>query len=236
VLPYEHILTWDYETFGTSVERTGAELAAALRQRCGLGRDDGLTLHVYAHSMGTLVSRSLVECAGGHDFVDRMVLAGPPNRGTTLASMSRGMTYLLAALLNGLGELPVAGAASWALKQLYEHGHGWEDLETDSELTRRINELETPNNVRYLVLAGDNTRNQCQGARLARLAHKLLDRGLDTVFGERENDAVVPMSSMLGLRNGSYPLLESRVLPCDHFTYFALPEGRAAIREWVPRA
>src|SRR5215210_5997151 len=100
----------------------------ALRQQGGLGPGSEMTVHVFAHSMGALVARWLAEIAGGDELVDRMILVGPPNRGSTLASMSRGGAYLLAAILNGLSPVPLAGAAGWALKELFEQAHGWRDL------------------------------------------------------------------------------------------------------------
>jgi hypothetical protein len=233
VLPYEHALTWDYETFGTRVELNGADFATALRQQCGCGANDDLTMHVYAHGMGSLVSRCLVELAGGHEFVDCLVLAGPPNRGTTLATLSRGFTYLLSALINNVGAIPLAGAVDWLLKELYEQGQGWQDLAVDSDLTKRLNALDAPSDKPYLVLAGVNTLNQTQGRRLNRLAQKMLDRTLDAIFGEPENDAVIGMSSLKGVRNGAYPALTVKTLPCDHFSYFATAEGQLAIREWM---
>jgi pimeloyl-ACP methyl ester carboxylesterase len=232
VLPYEHFLAWDYETFGTSVQEQGQDLATALRQQCGFASGGGMKVHVFAHSMGALVSRWVAEVTRGDDFIERMILIGPPNRGSALASMARSGAYLIAAVVNGLAPLPLIGAAGWALEKLYEEGHGWRDLETDSELTKRLNGLAGPSTVPYLILAG-NIPAEEKGARLTRLARKLLDTTLDGLFGEGEHDGVVPMSSLRGLRGGTYPFLSTTVLPCDHFSYFDIPEGRDAVRRWV---
>lgn len=233
VLPYEHALAWDYETFGASVETNGADLAIALRQQCGCGPNDGLTVHVYAHSMGSLVVRCLVELFGGHEFVDRLILAGPPNRGTTLATLSRSSFYLLSALTNNIAAIPLAGAADWLVKELYEQGVGWRDLAVDSDITKRLNALDAPLHVPYLVLAGTNALNQAQGSRLNRLAQKTLDQSLDLIFGETENDAMIGMSSLKGVRHGAYPALTVKSLPCDHFSYFSTAEGQAVVRQWM---
>jgi pimeloyl-ACP methyl ester carboxylesterase len=233
VLPYEHALAWDYESFGASVETNGTDLATALRQQCGCGPNDGLIVHVYAHSVGSLVARCLVELSNGHEFVDRLILAGPPNRGTTLATLSRGFFYLLSALMNNIAAVPFAGAADWLVKQLYEQGVGWQDLAVDSDITKRLNTLETPSRVPYLVLAGTNALNQAQGDRLNRLAQKMLDRTLDLIFGETENDAVIGMSSLKAVRHGAYSALTVKSLSCDHFSYFATAESQAAIQQWM---
>lgn len=229
---YSHLLTYDYETFGTTIEQNGETLALALRQQCDFHAEDGITVHVFAHSMGTLVTRCMVELFGGHEIVDRVVLAGPPNNGTTLASISRGFTYLLTAMLNGIANLPLAGFVPWLVGEFYAQGVGWEDLKTDSTIVRRLNGLQTPDQVPYLVLAGNNEGSQAQGDRLNRLAQKLFDRSLDDIFGEPEHDLVIGMSSMRGLRNGAYPHEKVEILPCNHFGYFATAEAQAAMREW----
>lgn len=229
---YTHLLTYDYETFNTGIEQNGETLALALRQRCGFHADDGITLHVFAHSMGTLVTRCMVELFDGHQWIDRVVLAGPPNNGTALASLSRGFTYLLTAMLNGLSNIPLVGAVPWLVQEFYDQGIGWEDLKTDSTIVRRLNGLQAPDEVPYLVLAGNNEGNPAQGNRLTRLAHKLFDRSLDSIFGEPEHDTVIGMSSMKSLRGGAYPKATLKTLPCNHFGYFATPEAQAAIREW----
>jgi hypothetical protein len=85
------------------------------------------------------------------------------------------------------------------------------------------------------VLAGTNVLNQTQGARLNRLAHKMLDRTLDAVFGEKEHDAVVGMTSMVSVRNGTYPVLKVMKIDCDHFSYFVSQASQTAIQEWIPK-
>jgi pimeloyl-ACP methyl ester carboxylesterase len=137
--PYDHLLTWDYETFGTSIVSNGEQLMLQLRDRCGLGQNDNITLHVYAHSMGALVSRCMIELSGGNQFVDRLLLAGPPNLGTTLATVTRGFIYLVSAQLNNISLIPLIGTTNWALKQLFELSPGLADLAVASPLVQRVN-------------------------------------------------------------------------------------------------
>jgi len=68
--------------------------------------------------------------------------------------------------------------------------------------------------------------------RLNRIASKVLGSGLDAFFGE-QNDMVVGLSSMRGLRGGVYPILKVGMLHCDHFHYFVVPEGQEAIKGWA---
>ena len=55
-IAYDHLLTFDYETFGTGVRKNAQILATELR-RLNFGADDERSLDVFAHSMGTLVIR-----------------------------------------------------------------------------------------------------------------------------------------------------------------------------------
>lgn len=230
VCTYDHLLTWDYETFGTGIQNSGEQLALALKQQCGFGPDDQITVDIYAHSMGALVARCAIELYDAHAFIDRLVLAGPPNRGSTLATTGRGLIFLITTLLNYAPLVPIFGAANWTLRQLYEQGVGVADLAVDSPILRRLNALTEPSNVPYLVLAGENLPDVEERSRLDRLAHKVLDKGLDTLFGE-QNDIAVGLSSLRDVRGGSYPKLKMQVMPCDHFQYYSFPQGQQAIKE-----
>ncbi|NMF63354.1 caspase family protein [Brasilonema octagenarum] len=232
VLPYKHLLTWDYETFGTSVEENGAKLALALQQQCGFSPDDQITVHVYAHSMGCLVSRCMIELSGGHEFVDKLVMAGPPNNGSTLATLGRGIVYLLTVFANRASVIPPLGAFNWLPEQLYQEGVGSIDLTVNSAILNKLNALKEPSNVPYLVLAGENQLSEAESKRLNRLAQKVLDRTLDNLFGE-QNDIAVGLSSMRGVRGKAYPKLTIQVLDCNHFEYFQIAQGREAVKRWV---
>ncbi|MFB2894652.1 caspase family protein [Aerosakkonemataceae cyanobacterium BLCC-F50] len=232
VLPYDHLLTWDYETFGSSVEENGKQLAQDLQQKCGFGSDDQITVHIYAHSMGCLVSRCAIELSGGHEFVDKLVMAGPPNKGSTLATLGRGIVYLFTVLINRASVIAPLGMFNYLLEQLYQQGIGATDLTVNSPILDRLNALKEPSNVPYLVLAGENQLSEEEHDRLNRLAQKLLDRTLDNLFGE-QNDIAVGLSSMRGVRGGAYSNLRVEVLDCDHFHYFQTLQGREAVKRWV---
>ncbi|WP_197283479.1 caspase family protein [Mycobacterium sp. Marseille-P9652] len=232
VARYDHFLTWDYESFGTGAEHSGEQLALALRRQCGFGPDDDITVDIYAHSLGTLVARCLIELSGGHAFIDRAVLAGPPNHGSTLATTGRMLAFLVTHLLNRASVIPLLGSLNWPLKYLYEQGVALADLAVDSPLTTKLNRLEAPSNVPYLVLAGKNLQNEAEPNRVKRLATKIFDKGLYELFGD-DNDIAIGLTSMLGLRDHAYPLLTAETLPCDHFQYYATPEGQQAIQRWA---
>jgi pimeloyl-ACP methyl ester carboxylesterase len=232
VLPYDHFLTWDYESFGTSIQEIGTQFALTLQQQCGFAENDGITVHIYAHSMGCLVARYMIELAEGYQFVDRLVMAGSPNQGTTLATLSRGAVYLATALINHFSAIPPVGVIDWALKELSEQGMGWGDLIVNSQVEQQLNALKKPSNIPYLALVGENVPDEQERNRLNRLARKVLHDTLENVFGE-PNDMVIGVSSMKGVRGGTYPLLSMNMLSCDHFHYYDIPQGLMAVKQWI---
>ncbi|MBK9712476.1 MAG: caspase family protein [Kouleothrix sp.] len=235
-LRYDHILTFDYETFNTGVSDNGQALANALRA-AGLGPDDGLSLDVFAHSMGTLVSRCMVELWGGDEFVDRLFMAGPPNQGTRLADGKGLITWLGTLLLNQAGPTPPTLLASWVWKRVSDDAVGVENLRPGSEIIAQLNSSSKPARVGYYVMAGRNEiPTEARGAwqRLCQQAQLGADVLLDFVFGD-QNDTVIGVKSMLGVRNGTYPkkLLKTKVLKCNHGGYFDAADGRAQLIEWL---
>lgn len=232
VLPYDHCITFDYESFGTGVAANGHELALALQQQCGFTPEDQITVHLYAHSMGCLVSRCAIELPDGATFIDKVVLAGPPNNGTTLATTGKGLAYIVSQALGHFVPGPVGTVLRKGLNQLSKQGAGIADLVVKSAITQQINELAKPDNVPYLSLAGLNSPDPTQQARMQRLAHKMLDVSLDTLFGE-QNDGVIGRSSMRSVRNGSYPHLTITEAPCDHFGYYADSVAQQAIQKFI---
>lgn len=230
---YTRFLTWDYESFGTGVETSGAALATALRQKCGLAPGDGITLHLFAHGPGALVARCMTELSGGEAFTDGMILAGPPNLGTPIANISRAALYLLSGAISNLSSLPLAGMLAWPFKELYDQGEGWKDMTTSSEVLARLNGLQSPTTLPYLVLAGKNGPAGGEGARLNRLAMKILGKSASLLIGEKENDGMVGLKSMKGVRNGTWPHLKVIRTKNHHFGYFSPAGGAKNLAVWL---
>ncbi len=228
---YDHLLTWDYETLGTGIDKNGKELAFAL-ERAGLNANDTLTVHVYSHSMGTLVTRCMIELHGGDAYVDQVVLAGPPNKGTSLANESRGLLFIVTEALNMASPGVVIQAGNWIGQQFHAHSQGWQDLMTTSVLVDTLRSAPQPARAKYLVLAGTNSASTERASRLQRIWRKTLDKTTDALLGEPQNDMVIGLSSMSDVRGrGSTAKVETST--CDHFSYYADEQCIALIRGWV---
>ncbi len=235
-LGYDHYLTFDYETFNTHIKDNGETLARALTA-AGFGPEDERQLDIIAHSMGTQVIRSLVEQHGGDAFVDRCVLAGPPNQGTRLAEAKRLVPWLGTLLLNQAGPTPPTVIASWALKKVADDAKGGGDLRPGSEFYQALNGATTEATVPYYILAGRHdlaTEFRSVWERLTKTLVGAADAGLDMLFGD-QHDMVIPVASMLKVRDGTYPvdLLATQVLPCNHFQYFSDDQSLAALLGWL---
>lgn len=232
---YDHVLTYDYETMGTPIADNGKDLAEQL-QGAGFGPEDGVTLDVFAHSMGTQVARSMAELYGGHAFVDRLFLAGPPNEGTSLAGLKRPAIWILSLLLNQAGPTPPSALAIWALKKVGDRLPGIDDLRPGSELYARLNAPGAQRAGLYHVLIGDNSDRPAARSAWERAAGRLssvADRALDRFF-QSPNDLVISVTSAESLsRLLPDERLKRRVVPCDHFGYFVTGAAQEQLLDWL---
>jgi hypothetical protein len=235
-IDYDHILAFDYESFNTHIRDNGKKLADLLRA-AGFGPSDGWSLDVFAHSMGTLVTRSMVELEGGDQFVERVFLAGAPNFGTALARLKPFITWLLTLAINKAGPTPPALLASWVVKRVSNDAIGPMDLHPDSsQVIKDLKAVASQGRVPYFILAGSNVipiNDKSAWDRLTTTIFRGFDLALD-VFFKDQNDTVIGLKSMLGLRD-DYPqaLLKDKVLPCDHHSYFNTSESLAQLRAWL---
>jgi len=234
---YDHVLTFDYESLATGINENASALANALRE-IELDRRPRLQVDLFAHSMGTLVTRCMIELWGGDAFVNRAFLAGPPNEGTRLADIKKLIPWLATLALNGVGSWTPAAIAQWALGKIEADAVGVEDLRPSSPLLANLNRSTKETLVNYFVLAGNNPllpqHNESVLQRLKRNVLQGVDLALDTIF-EDQNDMVINVKSMLTVRNGTYPphLIESREVPCNHFSYFSEPTSRDQLLRWL---
>jgi len=231
---YDLVLTFDYETFNTGMGENGAILAQALAA-LGFGPDDGVHLDIFCHSMGALVARALVELAGGHQYVDRVFLAGAPNAGTRLAEAKKLIFWAGTSLLNQAGLAPPALIANWFLKKALDSAVSVGDLMPGSRFYQKMNSRTDPQNVAYFVQIGTNKALD-GGVDWNRLftktgLEKVFDKGLDALLGP--NDLLVGVDSARAVRNGHWPGLQVAELAGHHFQYFWTDESVETIRAWM---
>ena len=233
---YDRVLTFDYESVGTGVWENAERLGKALRSVLD-GR--GVQVDMFAHSMGTAISRLAIEREGGAPYVRRLFLAATPNEGTLLAKAKDAATLLATILINRSVPQPQAFLLGWALGRLAETLQGIESLEPDSEVVAQLLQPVDNPRIPYFVMAGNAVPEELSERRrlerLYRVAAHAVDTLLDHFFAD-QHDLILNMRSMCALGNrGLYPaaLLDQRTLTCDHFHYFADADALAIWRDWL---
>ena len=232
---YDLVLAFDYESLNTPIEETAKILKNQLAA-VGLTPNHGKTLHIVAHSMGGLVSRSFIEQRNGNEVVSHLIMVGTPNGGspwatvhdlaTTLLSFGLNFSYvpLVPSLLKKLVE-----AMSVTLRAMHP---------TKSSF---FSELKTSVSSRcpYSIIAGSTALiNQAADAKhsLNALKNKL-HRAIEFPFGDEENDIAVAVSSIIDVpQDGSYTVNILDTIACDHLSYFRQAEGLNAIASAISQA
>ncbi|WP_071596787.1 caspase family protein [Neolewinella persica] len=232
---YGLVLTYDYENLNTELTKTAEDLQEQL-QKVGLKPGHGKTLHVYAHSMGGLVSRYFIEMLRGHEVVSHLVQFGTPNGGSPYGNVAQWITPLLT---YGLG----AGAAYHPLfKPLL--GLRWlapkllitlQQMKTGSIFLKDLTEKGDRRDVRYIVINGDirliPETGESDAAFLARVFGNFGWReAVDLVFFREPTDIAVSVNSQREI-----PLLTSVAPPvgCDHLSYFTNPASIAGLEGYL---
>lgn len=234
---YDHVLAFDYESLSTGVDENGRKLADALRA-LEVDVRPRVRVDMFAHSMGSLITRCMVEKWGGANFVNRCFFAGPPNQGTRLADAKIFVPWITSLALNSVGGWPPAIIAEWVLGKLEQDAIGIDDLRPSSTILTDLNHSTKAILVKYYILAGNNPLLPVvDEAILQRLMRKIaqgLDIALDAIFDD-QNDLVINVGSMLGLRNGHHPshLLQTREVPCNHFSYFDNDTAQETLLAWL---
>jgi hypothetical protein len=237
---YDLILTFDYENLNTEIQKTAQELKEKL-ENAGLGAGHGKTLHIFAHSMGGLVSRWMIEKEDGNQMVSRLFQFGTPNQGSPLSSVYEMTTVLLTYAVNGAAFLqPYLATLRIAGKWLDKLFVTLEQMSPSGKfLKEELNDSTDPG-VPYSIIAG-NTRlipvaaPEKQASLLKKVLSRFKQRGhydaLDLLLFKSPNDIAVTVESIKAIPGG-----ESRQYPpqtweaaCDHMAYFAAPAGLAVM-------
>ncbi|MGH2359433.1 MAG: esterase/lipase family protein [bacterium] len=224
---YDHVVTWDYETFTSPIRATMEDLAGQLGRAgvaAGIPR-----LDVIAHSMGTLISRSLIASDPPLGIMRRALLMGAPNAGTPIAEVGDRITELASALVN-VSYGPIS--ARTVIRFLWERiDDGMDDLQPDSPLVRWLGEHPDHQAVPLTLLAGS-----AAGDPLGTLFERVLHRGADLFYGG-PNDLVVPVKSMKSVSTPPYPSVTPVDVQCNHFDYLRPDRpGRPRVDAWVADA
>ena len=241
---YDLVLTFDYENLDTPIKENAKHLFEQL-QAAGFGADDGKTLDIAAHSMGGLVSRSMIEQWGGHQFVSHLLTIGTPHNGTPWARIEDLALVTLTAVINSMT------AVTWPLRAVSVLVNAVERFDTNldhmrvgSDFLTELNQSPDPH-IPYTAISGDTgliprATDALPGkpSRLQRMLKRLnlkrIQHQLATYvgfFGE-PNDLAVGVESARAMPANRDP--QPRILPTlpeDHMSFFRTTDGLKAIAD-----
>lgn len=241
---YDLILTFDYESINTTIERTARDFKQKLAE-VGLDLNRGKILDIVAHSMGGLVARWFIEYEGGNKVVKHLVMVGTPNAGSPWPTIQDWATAAIAIGLNGLAAVAWPVKALGALVSAVEKfDHPLDEMRQDSNFMESLASSTDPD-VQYTVIVGDTailpTAIQVQGdekaSRFERLwarikPQKWLYEVSDLAFFGRPNDIAVDVAGSQKLPTGWKTKVKAQApVACDHITYFSSVPGLQALAE-----
>jgi pimeloyl-ACP methyl ester carboxylesterase len=233
---YDLVMTFDYENLNTPIEELAQQLGQRLA-RVGLGPNHGKTLHIVAHSMGGLVSRSFIEQKGGHEVVQHLIMVGTPNGGSPWSTVQ---DWAFTALTLGLNGLAVSGFPIAAVGNLLG---GVEAIDVNLDQMKPGSHfltslLTSPDpGVPYTILAGDTSlikpTDDESSNRLQNLLKKLGKGAIEFPFLDQPNDIAASVYSIkkLPTERAQQPRIQD--VACNHLVYFTHPEGLRALAESV---
>lgn len=237
---YDLVLTFDYESLNTPIKDLGKQLKDKLVS-IGLSPNHGKKLHIVAHSMGGLVSRSLIEQWGGDRIVQHLIMLGTPNAGSPWAAVQDMATFALAAGLNGLSSVAFPVKVLGDLVALIEKiDINLDDMHpTKSSFLQELKDCADPQ-CPYSIIAGNTSLIPQQTAKISRLQAALQrtwQRAIDLPFMQEAHDIAVTVKSIVSVPTGRSPsaYIQDRVA-CDHLSYFRHPAGLEALAKAVVRA
>jgi pimeloyl-ACP methyl ester carboxylesterase len=221
---YQVVLTFDYENLDTSIDDIARELKKRL-VKAGLGNGHGKTFHIFAHSMGGLVSRWFIEKEGGKEMVSRLFTFGTPHNGTPYSNISELVTMAVTYAVNGSAILqPWLLPLMLAGKLLKKTQHTLVQMKPGGELLSRLNDGTAPP-IPYTIFVG-NTQliDPEKDAKIKGLLRRILARFknrphyllLDALLFGKPNDIAVSAESQQAVGSDGAPL----VVASDHLCYF----------------
>ncbi len=241
--PVTAVLAYDYENLLTEIQVTAQDLRNQLAA-VGLAPGHGKNVAVIAHSLGTMVTRWLVEqTPGTQGLVQRVVLVGGPNAGTPAAHAEDLLAFLIGAAVNGLLTLTfpwafipkLLGAAASGTVAAKQAIKTLDQIKPGAPFYTALNDPAVDPHVPYTLIAGDVTLIKSEAQMTAqKQLHKLaLAYRLTTLaFGNKPNDMVISVDSIRAVpANRTPPPILPPAVPCDHIHYFAHEAGLAQLRD-----
>ena len=233
---YDLVLAFDYENLNTPIQELGQQLGQRLAA-VGLGPNHGKTLHIVAHSMGGLVSRSFIEQGGGKHVVQHLIMLGTPNGGSPWSTVQDWAFTALTLGINGLAVsvTPIAAIAN-LLAGVEVIDVNLDQMKPNSKFLAALRQSEDPG-VPYTIVAGNTSiikpvNNESSG-KFLRLFEKLKKSAVEFPFLGEPNDIACLVSSIKDLPPDRTPAPQINEAACNHLDYFKDTDGLRVLAEAV---
>lgn len=238
------VVGFDHFTVASSLHDNAQRLATALSP---LGAGGPLTVDVVTHSRGGLLGRQLAERTVDSGLTDllsvrTLVMVAPPNAGTILADPDNLSQLVdrftnLVQVLPGPGVTDVIATLLTVVKQLavgvFKGLDGITSMNPNGAAMAAFND--SPGSAAtYRVITANY--EPPEGSALRQIAH---DAGLDLVFGDTDNDLVVPTRGAFEVPGTKgFPVADALVIPADrgidHSSFFRDQDVMDTLLAWLP--
>lgn len=234
---YDLIITFDYDSFSTSIKENATLLAQKLNAI-------GLTqkVDVLAHCTGGLVARQWIEQGQGNLLVNSLVMAGTPNNGTPWTRLKDWAIVMATFAANNLTKYGASAEVIAFLSDKARLSANLDkvsgDIRVGSSFLSQLNASANPN-VPYFVIAGNTAMIKTTDGKpqtwvqrifsktnIATLSGKTLSLFL---FGD-VNDLATSVRSMNGVPIARRSTVSHQVA-CDHFNYFNALQSVTMIKQ-----
>jgi hypothetical protein len=237
---YDAVLTLDYENLNTPIE-SNAQFFKERLEHLGLKAGHDKNLHIYAHSMGGLVSRYMIENLRGDDIANHLIMLGTPNGGSPISALKDWIQMAISMAMSKLAMFAWATAPMVFLfnKTMKEIGVSLKQLNGNEPFLQNLAKTVQPKTP-YTIIAGNTkmtpllTEGTPESGSLHRLLGKIQSKVLDEFLFGSPNDIAVSLDS---IKNVKWVKEEEIIYSaCDHLSYFSSEEGTKAMVEAASRA
>ncbi len=237
---YDLLLSFDYENLNEPIEKIAQELNKQL-EKYGIGKDDGKTVDILAHSMGGLVSRYMIEqIQKGDNTIDQLFMFGTPNGGSVFGdipgyrdvvnklltiALNYGKTWLgpLGTFLDVVNKtLAASKFLTVTLAQMSPTSPFIENLYKNS----------IKGHTKYTIVAGDTTtyRNK-QDKRFSQFMETFVLKVGNVANSNVPNDIAVLVEQIKAVPPALAP--DTHDICCHHLNYFEEGEGLETLKQII---
>lgn len=236
---YDLILTYDYENLNTPIVDIAAEFKQKLTD-AGIYEGCGKEVDIVAHSMGGLVSRTLIEKGNlkGDNFIRRLYMLGTPNGGSAIANITtyRNMAMMGMSLMLNLKTLGAPAILSkWlgGLKFSQKLTLTLEQMHKDSDFLKQLNNNPAPKKTQYYIISGDITNYEtASGPLMTRLMDWASVQVGGLFYGNTPNDIAVATSSIQAVPE-YFDGTKMETVDCHHMIYFVDEPSMTILKSWM---